>query len=727
MELCLGFLGGNMSKIQTRYTQEFRRKVVETLDKIKNVAEVARIFEVSVGSVHNWIKEFKKGGKEQKDPIQRRRQFNEEVKRKAVELLEAGMPVAEVAEQCGATTRSVYEWYDAAHPEKRRARRAAGKEEVVQAEGRLQQAEADREAARIEAERAATEQAQREREEEERVQQMMADPLTWLRTGTKTKDSHWQEHGADSPYRPFPDWPYFDVLYEDFRGNSPYVVEKSRDLMVSWLFVGIFTHAAMTTEGIEVLFQSQKQEKADELIEYAKILYEQSDEAIKKAYPLERQVQSSSEIKFANGSRIIAIPGGRDQIRSYHPWGLLMDEAAFMPEGGEAFDNALSVCKKVVAVSSAGPGWFADYANSGGVPAVSGPVKGLSSRRTKKKTLVRRVHYSAHPERGPAWVAEARQGYTSQATWDREQEIIHEAGGGERVFAEVLDRWEDKILIDLKDGFEASPHWKLIAGFDHGKTNPTAALVGRIDEDGVIYITGEYYMPDLSPKEHKPNLRELEGFLEAEEVLADPSIFYGSHAQGDGTFKAISQLYIEEGVVNLVPAPDKSELTGMERILNHWANLDKRGPTLKIVCPREMREIVKPMYGVFNYGCPNLLWELKRTRKEQLSAAQLAHKNPSERIVDKDNHLRDCLKYIVLALLEPNRQTPHQKALEKIKDVPLDDPTSRMIRYQDAKLEAEQKDDAPRIPMGQRGILKMAMMNAQKNRKKQKERMRWGF
>jgi hypothetical protein len=50
-------------------------------------------------------------------------------------------------------------------------------------------------------------------------------------------------------------------------------------------------------------------------------------------------------------------------------------------------------------------------------------------------------------------------------------------------------------------------------------------------------------------------------------------------------------------------------------------------------------------------GCPNLIWELSRARREQLSAQQLFTRNVSERVVDKDtHHLRDCLKYLVLSL-----------------------------------------------------------------------------
>jgi hypothetical protein len=45
-----------------------------------------------------------------------------------------------------------------------------------------------------------------------------------------------------------------------------------------------------------------------------------------------------------------------------------------------------------------------------------------------------------------------------------------------------------------------------------------------------------------------------------------------------------------------------------------------------------------------------------RTRREQLSAAQLMRKNPTEAIVDKDNHLRDALKYILLSLPSPSEK-----------------------------------------------------------------------
>ena len=54
-----------------------------------------------------------------------------------------------------------------------------------------------------------------------------------------------------------------------------------------------------------------------------------------------------------------------------------------------------------------------------------------------------------------------------------------------------------------------------------------------------------------------------------------------------------------------------------------------------------------------------------RTRREQLTASQLMRKNPSEAIVDKDNHLRDALKYILLSLPSPS-EPPVESERERI-------------------------------------------------------------
>src|SRR5215471_19998875 len=71
-------------------------------------------------------------------------------------------------------------------------------------------------------------------------------------------------------------------------------------------------------------------------------------------------------------------------------------------------------------------------------------------------------HYSADPERDPQihpeWKQKERRTYSSQAAWDREQEMVDEAGGGELVFADTLVTYWNKIVI-TDPGWRPSPHW----------------------------------------------------------------------------------------------------------------------------------------------------------------------------------------------------------------------------------------------------------------------------
>src|SRR5215813_1312837 len=145
--------------------------------------------------------------------------------------------------------------------------------------------------------------------------------------------------------------------------------------------------------------------------------------------------------------------------------------------------------------------WTVESATSS-VRSFMNYIKGITTRRTRLGVEIVRVHYTADPERNSEWAIRERQKYSSQAAWDREQEIVHDAGGGELLFAEILNRHADKIIIRDPD-FEIPPTWKRIAGFDHGKTNPTAALVVAIDYDGRVYCLCEYYQPGLTPSQLK--------------------------------------------------------------------------------------------------------------------------------------------------------------------------------------------------------------------------------
>lgn len=197
----------------------------------------------------------------------------------------------------------------------------------------------------------------------QRASEATRDTFTWVTQYAKTWNEHWVEEGRSDPYENFPTYPYFQDVFDLIDADRITWFEKSRDLMLSWACVAYLTLQAMKTPFRGVLFQTQKEDKVIQLIEYAKCLYKTQPEWLRAAFPLEKTIdkQPDLELKFANGSYIAGIPGGADQIRSYHPWAYLNDESSFQPEAGDCYNEALAVVKgKIIFNSSAGPGWYAD-------------------------------------------------------------------------------------------------------------------------------------------------------------------------------------------------------------------------------------------------------------------------------------------------------------------------------------------------------------------------------
>lgn len=189
------------------------------------------------------------------------------------------------------------------------------------------------------------------------------DPYRWVTEHTQTYNEHWLEEGRPSAYESFPRLDYFRALFDFFSSERIIWVEKSRDMMVSWACVAYLTVNAMRVPHRGIVLQCQKDDKVIQLIDYAKCLYRQQEEWLKKAFPLTKPIerQSSHSLEFAHGGYIVGIPGGADQIRSYHPWGYLNDESSFQPDAGECYNEALSAVKgSIIFNSSAGPGWYAD-------------------------------------------------------------------------------------------------------------------------------------------------------------------------------------------------------------------------------------------------------------------------------------------------------------------------------------------------------------------------------
>lgn len=326
-------------------------------------------------------------------------------------------------------------------------------------------------------------------------------------------------------------------------------------------------------------------------------------------------------------------------------------------------------------------------------------VKGITVRRKNNGLTVMRIHYSAIPERDPdteqgwKWRKSEKPKYSSQARWKKEQEIDPDATGGEAVFGLILEKFYNVVVIDDPYWYP-DPRWDVVGSFDHGVVNATCLLKAYIPREEIdfrtgkkkpptVYVCGEYYsfrrdgwMNTVEQNckaimrggvdEHDRKFEAMPDIDRARWIQADPSIFYKSQAEAEGEPNSIyEKTYKKNKFYKMTPYLGvRSDITFVEwMISDYWKGIatDPENIRLFIVC-RNASD--RPQPGMHPYDCPNLLWEMRRARRVQLTTRQLLTKNPSEQLQDKQNHAMDCLKELSGALRNPT-EIPAMEAISE--------------------------------------------------------------
>ena len=188
-------------------------------------------------------------------------------------------------------------------------------------------------------------------------------PLWWAWHYTKTFDEHWLYKRLEGPYAPFPRLPYFPWLFSQMLTKTILFIPKSHEMMVSWAVVAYGVWMCQNFPRSRVLLQSQKLEKACELVKgteppgYARTLWERQPRWLRNHFPLADRLENlpADRMVWANGSAMQGVGKGADQVRTYHPTLVIFDEMAFIEEAEASFSAVLPVAKQIICVSTAGP------------------------------------------------------------------------------------------------------------------------------------------------------------------------------------------------------------------------------------------------------------------------------------------------------------------------------------------------------------------------------------
>ena len=188
------------------------------------------------------------------------------------------------------------------------------------------------------------------------VKRVRDDNLYFLENYVWTLDSDASDAVKKFPSRK--ERPDLYELAEKWNEVQILLIEKSRQLMATWLFVSLYLHRTCFHRGRLCFFQSKKQDDARKLLDRAWFIYRRLPPFLKTAHQ-----KLADELKFPSlDSWIWAIPEGGDHIRSYTASGLLTDEAAFQPEFESAYTAALasigSEGKMTIPSTPNGPNFF---------------------------------------------------------------------------------------------------------------------------------------------------------------------------------------------------------------------------------------------------------------------------------------------------------------------------------------------------------------------------------
>lgn len=182
-------------------------------------------------------------------------------------------------------------------------------------------------------------------------------PLLWLTRYTKTENPQYEAQGL--PFLAgFPRKTYFVPLFNAFLARHERLfIPKSRTMMTSWAAAGFATWAAQW-KGEETVIQTLNEDRAIHLVDYVRQLVDHQEPWLSERHPI--ATRNRFAISWKAGGEVAAIPGGADAIRAFHPTTYIQDESAHIAEGEQALAAVMPTGARIICISTAAPGWFAD-------------------------------------------------------------------------------------------------------------------------------------------------------------------------------------------------------------------------------------------------------------------------------------------------------------------------------------------------------------------------------
>lgn len=487
----------------------------------------------------------------------------------------------------------------------------------------------------------------------------------WLTHWVYTKNEDYNP--GENPSQIFPHKKYLKVIADAYQIHGEHlIILKSRQIMATWISLMYKLHQTLYFPGRNLLIQARKEDDVVDFFTRIEHTYHLLPDFLKHPGCKIKTLRLECAHKHGN-SYFTGLPQGEENARSKTVSMMTLDEAAFnsFVKGTiAAVTPGLGMNGKLCLVSTAGFGTFWDlyldkegtdndnvYAGESFKDEYQLIDRGIETWINPNNGFrVLKIHYTADPDKDPErngveWYKKARKRF--KGDWEREMEMNPYSSLGKRVYADELT--DAHVIND----FEIPKNWTRVMALDYGNVVPTAILWAAISPENKVYLYREYYQAGLDIDTHCDNIRILEGYQpryeeeaklpwsslrslkwvpEVEKIrlrLVDPATDYEARKDVPTIYKVFNN---SRNGMGLIKAKN-SLATGIERVKQLLKDRDENGA---------------PMIYIFK-SLRHFLHEIKNYRFQTQTELIASKKDLSEKPLDKDDHLMDCLRYLVLS------------------------------------------------------------------------------
>lgn len=474
--------------------------------------------------------------------------------------------------------------------------------------------------------------------QEERIARMIKDPWLFLKYATYTMDEadHETVEAKRFPYEK----PFFKPIVELWKKEEPIVAEKSRQMMVSWVFAALHLHYAFTRPNRKVLLLSETEEKAKLLLDRIDYIYRNIPEEIwpKAARPGHRK--TASKIEFTDiDSTILSLSSSPDAARSITASRIFMDEFAFMENVEEVYQGALGSTAGggLINIVSTNPVlkhetdclyWrICDGRLEGSNPDKNQVIldeKGLQIIKRNNGYNHVKLHYSADPERDDSWADAQRKKYDARR-WATEMELSRATYGGSGIFSD--DYNENIHVLSPEHTYTPDLDFPILRGWDFGGNQ---SVIFCQYYDGHLYVFREHANMGWTTRDVGQRIKELSEQMYPGATFVDvidPTGF--DRGRNDAEGKSNADILNELGYMHVKKGKTNKVDTRIDAVLKLLTSM--KGGKPKLLINEDCYMIRTGMSGAYQ-------WEEKLKKNQSRPAP----------VKNEFSHIMDALQYVCM-------------------------------------------------------------------------------